>query len=105
MLFGVYLITKANVNRFITGDIYEVYRELCSVLGFDPLTQRRVSGIISELDTIGVLNSRVVSLGRYGRTKKVSLGIPRGVVRNVYSEDDWVGQLVGYAPKCLSSKA
>jgi len=105
VLFGVYLITKANVNRFITGDIYEVYRELCSVLGFDPLTQRRVSGIISELDTIGVLNSRVVSLGRYGRTKKVSLGIPRGVVRNVYSEDDWVGQLVGYAPKCLSSKA
>lgn len=105
VLFGVYLITKASVKRSITGDIYEVYRELCSVLGLDPLTQRRVSGIISELDTIGVLNSRVVSLGRYGRTKKVSLGIPRGVVRNVYFEDNWVGQLVGYAPKCLSSKA
>jgi len=105
VLFGVYLITKASVKRSITGDIYEVYGELCSVLGLDPLTQRRVSGIISELDTIGVLNSRVVSLGRYGRTKKVRLGIPRGVVRNVYFEDNWFGQLVGYAPKCLSSKA
>jgi len=105
VLFGVYLITKVSVKRSITGDIYEVYRELCGVLGLDPLTQRRVSGIISELDTIGVLNSRVVSLGRYGRTKKVSLGIPRGAVRNVYFEDNWVGQLVGYTPKCLSSKA
>ncbi len=104
VLFGAYLITKASIKNSVTGDIYEVYRELCTVLGTDPLTQRRVSGIISELDTIGVLSSRIVSLGRYGRTKKVSLGIPRGVVRNVYSEDHWVGQLVGYAPKCLSNK-
>ncbi len=104
VVFGVYLMTKARVKRSITGDIYEVYKELCSVLGLDPLTQRRISGIISELDTVGVLNSRLVSLGRYGRTKKVSLGIPRGIVRKVYSEDDWVGQLVGYAPKCLSGK-
>lgn len=104
VLCSAYLMRKAGIKGVITGDVYEVYKELCGQLALEPLTQRRVSGLINELDVIGVLNARVVSLGRYGRTKKVSLGVSRSVIKEVYSEDSWVGQLVDYVPKCLSSK-
>ena len=102
VLHSVYLLARANVNNAITGDIYEVYMELCDEIGITPLTQRRISSIISELDSVGLLNARVVSLGRYGRTKKIRLGINRMVIREVFSNDGRLGSLVNYEPKCLA---
>ena len=101
VLCSVYLLSKAKVNYAITGDIYEVYRELCSETGISPLTQRRVSTLISELDAMGLLNSRVVSMGRYGRTKKIRLGIGRTVIKEVFQNDERLGSLISYVPKCL----
>lgn len=104
VLYSVYLLGKANIYSTITGDIYEVYCELCKECGVSPLTQRRVSGLISELDTIGLLNSRVISRGRYGRTKKISLAIPRTPLKEVYAHDDHLGQLCNFTPNCLKLK-
>ncbi|MFQ6073883.1 MAG: ORC1-type DNA replication protein [Candidatus Bathyarchaeia archaeon] len=101
VLFGVYLLVKANIARAITGEIYEIYCELCEQAGLTPLTQRRVSGLINELDVIGLLNTRVVSMGRYGRTKKIRLGVPRSVIRSVFTNDERLGRLIKYTPKCL----
>jgi cell division control protein 6 len=101
VLCGIYLMKQAEINESITGDVFEVYTELCEHLGIDPLTQRRVSGLINELDVIGVLNTRVVSLGRYGRTKRVRLGVPRSVIKAVFTDDTWVGRVLTYVPKCL----
>ena len=101
VLFSVYLLGKAKVSSAVTGDIYEIYCELCGQVGFVPLTQRRVSGLINELDVIGLLNTRVVSLGRYGRTKRIRLGIARSLIREVFCADDRLGSLINYEPKCL----
>ncbi len=60
-----------------TGDIYELYKKLCTETHLRPLTQRRVSDIISELDMLGIINGKVVSKGRYGRTRKISLAIQK----------------------------
>ena len=102
VLCSVYLLGKAKVSCAITGDIYEIYCELCDQSGLSPLTQRRVSGLINELDMIGLLNAGVVSMGRYGRTKKIRLGIGRSLIRKVFSNDDRLGRLIGYVPKCLA---
>jgi cell division control protein 6 len=104
VLYSVYLLGKANVYSAITGDIYEVYTELCKETGVSLLTQRRVSGLISELDTIGLLNSKVISRGRYGRTKKISLSTPRSSLKEVYANDDHLGQLGDFTPNCLKLK-
>ncbi|UCD96015.1 MAG: ORC1-type DNA replication protein [Candidatus Bathyarchaeota archaeon] len=103
VLYSVYLLGKANVHSAITGDIYEVYSELCNEIGSPSLTQRRVSGLINELDTIGLLNARLVSRGRYGRTKKISLAIPRTPVRETYSKDDYLSMLQNFTPTCLQT--
>lgn len=103
VLLGVYLLTRSNISRSITGDIYNLYCELCGELGLSPLTQRRVSGLINELDVIGLLNSRVTSLGRYGRTKKTSLGVPRKIVREGFADDERFTDMIDYNPRYLSS--
>ena len=36
-----------------SGSIYENYSSLCKVSGMEALTTRRVSGLVSELDTLG----------------------------------------------------
>lgn len=99
---GVYLLGKVKTNYSVTGDIYETYRELCSELPLSPLTQRRVSGLINELDVTGLLNARIASMGRYGRTKKISLGIGRSLIKEVFANDDRIGPLIDYAPKCFA---
>ena len=70
-------------NNIFTGDIYEVYNELCSNVKLKPLTQRRISDIIAELDMLGIINSRVISKGRYGRTREIRLAIPNSTLPNI----------------------
>jgi cell division control protein 6 len=101
VLVCAYLATNHSPEGVITGDIYEVYNELCSASGLDPLTQRRVSGLVNELDVMGILNARVVSFGRYGRTKKIRLGVSPRVIFETYSDDTLVGRLFGHVPKSL----
>jgi cell division control protein 6 len=102
VLCSVYLLGKTKVSYTITGDIYGIYCELCDQSGLSPLTQRRVSGLISELDMVGLLNARVVSMGRYGRTKKIRLGIGRSLVRKVFTNNERLGDLIDYVPSCLA---
>jgi cell division control protein 6 len=101
VLCSVYLLGKAKINC-ATGDVYEVYCEICELSGLVPLTQRRVSGLINELDVIGLLNARLVNMGRYGRTKKIRLGINRSLIKEMFTGDERLGSLIDYAPKCLA---
>jgi archaeal cell division control protein 6 len=60
-------------KTILTGQIYDNYKRLCSQTGLKPLTQRRIGDIIAELDMLGIINAKVVSKGRYGRTREISL--------------------------------
>jgi len=104
VLLSVLLLNKFDPNRSMTGEIYNLYSELCEQLGINPLTQRRVSGLVNELDVMGLLSSRVISLGRYGRTKKITIGVPRKVITEVFSEDERFKNILNYRPRFLSSK-
>ena len=66
---------KENGSVF-TGDIYSTYHHFCTQTSTESLTQRRIGDIISEFDMLGIINARVVSKGRYGRTKEIKLAIP-----------------------------
>jgi cell division control protein 6 len=67
-----------NKSGFLeTGDIYSEYEKICKSAGLKVLTQRRISDLISELDMLGVINARVISKGRYGRTKEIRLILSR----------------------------
>jgi len=56
-----------------TGDVFNKYQEICEVTKNEVLTQRRVSDIIAEFDMLGIINAKVISKGRQGRTREIKL--------------------------------
>ena len=48
-----------------TGEVYEIYSSLCKHTEQEPLTQRRITQIIGELDQLGLVATDVISQGRY----------------------------------------
>lgn len=102
VLLSVYHINKGSGASATTGEIYDVYNELCSELGANLLTQRRLGTLINELDVMGLLNSKVVSMGRYGRTKKIRLEISRSLIQDVFGSDERLSRMIKYEPKILS---
>ena len=76
-----------------TGEIYDAYRRLAKSLGLEEVTLRRASGILGELDMLGIIAGRVVSRGRYGRARVVELAVAPEVIVEALSEDPIIGQL------------
>lgn len=59
--------------RFSSGEIYSFYVKVCGMIGVEAITQKHISEYVDELGLIGILNVNLVSKGRYGRTKDISL--------------------------------
>lgn len=98
VLLSVYHLNKPSAT---TGEIYDVYNELCGEMGAGLLTQRRLGSLVNELDSMGLVNAKVVSMGRYGRTKKIRLEISRGLIKDVFASDTRFGPLLQYQVKGL----
>lgn len=104
VLLSVFHLNKISVSNSTTGEIYNVYKELCGELIVTPLSQRRLSTLVNELDSMGLLNAKVKSMGRYGRTKKIKLEISRTLIRVVFGNDDRLNSLVNHKLKCSLKK-
>ena len=76
-LYSIITISNQTKESIFTGEVYELYKDICLKTGLRPLTQRRLSDIIGELDMVGIINAKVISKGRYGRTREISLSIPK----------------------------
>ncbi len=83
-----------NRGKATTGEVYAHYRSLCMRLGIESVTQRRVSDIISELDMMGIINARIVSRGRYGKTRIITLSVPEDVILMALNEDPYIEALL-----------
>ena len=70
-----------------TGEIYTVYQYFCTKLQQEPLTQRRMTQIVGELDQLGLITTSIVNQGRYGRTQRIKLHIPISVVKQAIKND------------------
>jgi cell division control protein 6 len=98
VLYSSILLEKYEPSGISTGEVYNVYRDLCKLSSSEILTQRRISDIISELDMLGILNARVVSKGRYGRTKEIHLGVPVAQIKRVLEQDRKIERVATYVP-------
>lgn len=78
-LYAIALKNTIQNEKVFTGEIYDFYKIICKKVGLRPLTQRRVSDIIAEMDMLGIIQCRVLSKGRYGRTREISLSIPNNM--------------------------
>ncbi|MBU0614621.1 MAG: orc1/cdc6 family replication initiation protein [Nanoarchaeota archaeon] len=83
VLYSIILMQKEKQEGIFTGEVYELYQKLCPKIGLSMLTQRRVSDIIAEMDMLGIINSRVLSKGRYGRSREITITLPGGTLEKV----------------------
>lgn len=80
-LLAIFETAKAaGTKPMFTGDIYDLYKDLCTKAKIKSLTQRRLSDLIAELDMLGIISAKVISKGRYGRTRQIGLGIPNSTI-------------------------
>ena len=70
-----------------TGDVYVTYTNIANQLYLPILTQRRVADLISELDMLGIINARVKSFGRKGRTKEINVNLSKDVINLLNSDE------------------
>ncbi len=76
VLMSIILLGKEknkSPGGIFTGDVYNAYQQICARTKNETLTQRRVSDILAEFDMLGIINARVVSKGRQGRTREIKL--------------------------------
>ena len=98
VLYSIILLEKNGVRSINTGEVFNIYKRLCEELDTDVLTQRRVTDLISELDMLGIVNAIVVSKGRYGRTKEISLSVPIEETETVLLSDSRLGNIENAQP-------
>ena len=77
-----------------TGEVYNTYNLICKRFKMDSLTQRRIGHIISELDMQGLINAKVVSLGRQGRTKFIGMAIEKSQIDCILTEVPFLSDIV-----------
>ncbi|HII15817.1 MAG TPA: AAA family ATPase [Nanoarchaeota archaeon] len=77
------LCSKNDEKPVLSGNVFDAYKTFCSNLKYKPLTQRRFSDLIGEMEMQGIIHAKTVSHGRYGRTRHFGLGIPHSTVSKI----------------------
>lgn len=79
VLYAIIALTARVAKPIYTGDAYAGYQSFCSKINLRALTQRAFSDLVSELDMYGFIQARVFSHGRYGRTKEITINLPKEI--------------------------
>ncbi|MES2155644.1 MAG: ORC1-type DNA replication protein [bacterium] len=98
-ILGEELNKDQGIHTLTTGEVFDVYKELCKSTGSDILTQRRITDLISELDMLGIFTARVISKGRYGRTREIQMSCPIDSTKRVLEEDELIRGVVNFKPR------
>jgi cell division control protein 6 len=70
LLEAIYLLREE--RQLSTGNVYSTYTKVCGQIRLEPFSQRKVSDMITELDSEGLISCRQVFRGRRGRTRLIN---------------------------------
>ena len=69
-----------------TGEVYQIYNMFCSRVALRTLTRRAFGDMLNELDMYSLLRSHVISRGRYGRKREITIDLPEDLTERIYKE-------------------
>jgi len=87
VLYSIVLLEEQGTRNITTSVVYNMYKQLCPLVETDYLTHRRITDLIAELDMLGILHTIVISKGRYGRTKEITLSVYSGKLKAALQQD------------------
>jgi archaeal cell division control protein 6 len=76
-------LRSGRVNYVQTADVWNNYQNFCKQFRMKSLTQRRVSDLVAEYDLFGMVTTKVISKGRYGRTRTIEFALDDDMRRKV----------------------
>ena len=84
-----------------TGEAYEAYKAFCKKADTRSLTGRAFGDLLAELDLYCLIRCRIVSRGRYGRSREIILDLPDELTDHIYRSilSDFE---IRESPKCRS---
>jgi len=84
ILQSILQLKKQNSKEeILTGQVYEVYKTVGIKYGIGILTTRRVSEIISQLSMQGIIQTKLVNKGRYGRSREICVNLSSSTVEEI----------------------
>lgn len=93
LVLAATVLVTAGGRKATTGEVYDEYRRLVRRISLEEVTFRRVSGIIAELDMLGIIRARTISRGRYGKTRIIELAADPQAIIGVLSRDLGIEEL------------
>ncbi len=79
VLLSIIRLADRGDKNLQTGDVFSYYEQVCKNTRTKILTPRRVSDLIAELDSMGIISTKVISKGRYGRTREIQVPLSTSV--------------------------
>lgn len=93
VLLAIALLSRSK-RQITTGLVKHAYEKVCAALGVAPVSHRRLTDILNNLETLGLISCALVSLGRYGRTKLIKLEVRPKDVISILARDPRFAELV-----------
>jgi len=100
LLYAILQSFERRRGGVLTGEVYEGYARLSQRLGLSPLHARSISNYLSELETLGLIQAKIVSRGRGGRTREIVVDVPISETMPALEEDPLLAPLA--RPRTLS---
>ena len=75
---------KLRAGAIGTSEAYDAYKNFCRRTGLRALTGRAFGDLLAELDMYSLVRSRVLSRGRYGRTREIVVDLSEALVERIY---------------------
>lgn len=78
-------VRRAKGRAVGTGEAYDAYAKFCHRAMLQPLSGRAFGDLLAELDVHSFIRSRVVSHGRRGRTREITLDVPDELADRIHA--------------------
>ena len=75
---------RSNGSPIGTGEAYDAYKRFCRAAGLRGMTGRAFGDLLAELDIYSLIRSRVLSRGRYGRTREITIDLSQELVDKIH---------------------
>jgi len=75
---------KAKDMPIGTGEAYDAYKAVCGRTSLHPLSGRAFGDLLGGLDMYSLLRCRVLSKGRYGRTREITVDLPAELTEGIH---------------------
>jgi len=100
VLYSILQLKLSGRIKTTTKEVVESYSFYASKLDITVLGRRQVVNLLGELDKLGIIQTKVISFGRHGRTTVIEANVPSNEILSIL-QNGLLCELKGLRPKVL----